>query len=142
MTDPRDSESDPSVLLSAEQLLTTTKWVESGHVRVRRRVVSEMRTIDVEVRREELVIEVRDAAPGTVGESYRGTVLDGPAVQHPVTPAAEPLVLLLREEAPEVVMHRNVYERVTVDVVTVQEATVWRDTVRHEEAVTSTSPTT
>lgn len=44
-----------------------------------------------------------------------GTVLDGAAVAPPTGPV-EPLVIVLREERPEVSTHLYPYERVTVHV--------------------------
>ena len=96
--------------------------------------------VEVHVRREELVVETVDATPGAVSESYRGTALDGPAVPNRVDRASGPLIILLREEVPEVVMRQQTYERVTVDVVCVEETAVWHDTVRRETATVRTSP--
>ena len=126
-----------SVVLSAEQLRTTTEWVQSGQVRLRRRIVSETRTIEVVVRREELTIETVDVTPGAVGESYRGSALDGLAATRPPVDHGPPLVFLLREEVPEIVLRPQVYERVTADVVTVNEVAVWHDRLQHEQADTS-----
>ncbi len=112
---------DLLVVLSGEQLRAGTEWVESGRLRLRRRTVTEARTVEVVVRREELIIETRDTAPGAVGESYRGVALDGPlAFGSPPTS----MVMQLREEVPEVVLRPRVYERVTADVVTVSEVAV------------------
>lgn len=130
---------DPSVVLSGEQLRTGAEWVVAGRVRLRRRVVSQTRTIEVEVRREELIIETHNVAPGAVGESYRGTDMTGPAVPGPDGRQSASLVVLLREEVPEVVLHPQVYERVTADVVTAGEMAVWHDNLRHEEADLSTT---
>lgn len=146
VTDPQGSADRPgtsgeaaggtaTVTLSAEQLLTATEWVESGHVRFRRRIVTETRTVDVEVRREELIIEVRGAVPGPVGESYLGTVLDGPAVAAPVR-SDERVVVLLREEVPVVTMQPRVYERITTEIVRSTGVAVLHDNVRHEEVRT------
>lgn len=134
------SQGEGSVTLSAEQLVTATEWIESGQVRLRRRVVSESRMVEVVVRREELIVEVRNAAVGQVGESYVGTALDGPPVPPPL-PRGAPRVILLHEEVPEIVMRPRVYERVTVDVVMSEEVAVWHDTVRHEYADTETTST-
>ncbi|WP_375504287.1 DUF2382 domain-containing protein [uncultured Jatrophihabitans sp.] len=128
---PADATSE--MVISKEQLVANGAWVESGHVRLRRRVVSETRTVDVVVRREELVVETLDVEPVGPGQRYRGTALDGPPVPRAPIGANEPLVILLREELPEVVVHTQVYERVTAHVETVTEMTLWRDSLRHEE---------
>ena len=133
---PRSS-GEVDVVLSGEQLRTETEWVESGRIRLRRRIVAHTRTIEVVVRREELIIETQDVAPGaegTMGETYRGIAMDGPAVPGPTGDATPPLVLVLREEVPDIVLRPQVYERVTVDVVTVSEVAIWHDDLRHEEA--------
>ena len=135
---PESPERSASVSLSAEQLVAATEWVESGHVRLRRRIVSETRTIEVVVRREELVVDVRDAAFAQVGESYLGTALDGPPVAAPERPGP-PLVMVLREEVPEVVLRPQVYQRVSAEVVTVEQMAVWHDRVRHEEVDVGTT---
>ena len=130
------------VVLSGEQLRLGTEWAESGRVRLRRRVVAHTRTIEVVVRREELIIETQDAAPGAegaVGETYRGIAMDGPAVPGPSPRSTLPLVLALREEVPEIVLRTQVYERVTVDVVTATEVAIWHDDLRHEEADVTTT---
>lgn len=124
------------VTLAAERLRTGTEWVESGRVRLRRRIVSETRTIEVVVRREELIIETHGVIPGpSVGESYRGVDLDGPTIEKPRERA--PLVVALREEVPEVVMRPQVYERVIAEVITSDETAVWQGNVAHEEADTA-----
>ena len=91
--------------------------------------------MNIEVRREELIIEVRGAAPGRVGESYVGTVLDGAVVPAPVLPKGQ-LVIALREEVPEVTMRARVYERVIVEKVVSNDVAVWNDSLRHEQAAT------
>ncbi len=134
---------DPSLILSSEHLVVDTEWVESGRVRLRREIVSETRTVEIVVRREVLVIDVQDVAPGPIGESFVGTSLDGPAVAGPLAAdAGPPLVLVLREEVPEIVLRTQVYERVNAEVVTVEQVAVWHDIVRHEEAATETAQAT
>ena len=99
--------------LRQEQARIGTEWVATGRVRVSRRVVSETRTVQVTVRREALVIET-DAAVAADGAMV-GTVLDGPAVVPPNGPV-EALVIVLREERPEISTRLYPYERVTVHV--------------------------
>lgn len=73
LVDQRDviGKVDPSVVLSGKRLRAGAGWVESGRLRLRRRVITETRTVEVVVRPEELNIETRDLAPGAVGEFYR-----------------------------------------------------------------------
>lgn len=116
--DPQNSagsarQPDPVVTLSGERLRVATQWVESGRVRVRRQVTSETRTVEVTVRREELLVEtqaaaVTDAAPG--GAPSDGEPAPGPHPGH------EPLVFVLSEEVPEVTMRTRAYQQVSVHV--------------------------
>jgi uncharacterized protein (TIGR02271 family) len=80
----------PEVVVHAERLRTGTEVVRTGHVRVRRRLVTEERTVSVPVRREEVDIAAEDLPP----EAWT-----------PVPGAA------LGEEVHEVVLHE---ERVVV----------------------------
>ena len=83
---------------------------------VRKRIVTEVRTVEVTVRREVLEVEhVPD---------------DGPALPVSAEPR-EALSLVLSEEVPVVTLQVQPYERVTLDVHTVQA----------EERVTTTSGT-
>lgn len=99
--------------LPRERVRVGAEWVAAGRVRISRRVVSETRMVQVTLRREELVIET-DAAVATNGAMV-GTVLDGPAVAAPAD-LVEPLVVVLREEWPEIITRMCPYERVTVHV--------------------------
>jgi uncharacterized protein (TIGR02271 family) len=104
---------DVVMTLRQEQLRVGAEWVAAGRVRVRRRVVSETRTVQVTLRREELVLDT-DAAVAVHGATV-GIMFDGPAVAAPTGPV-EPLVIVLREERPEIVTRLYPYERVTVHV--------------------------
>ena len=107
------------VTVSEERLLVSTQWVETGRVRVRRRVTSETRSVQVTVRREELLIET-DAEPGAddtnaantgvANTNADNTVVGEPHLNH------EPLVIVLREDVPEVTVTTRPYERVIVHV--------------------------
>jgi stress response protein YsnF len=118
VTDPPAQAADDAMTLSAEQLTSRSTWVRTGTVRLRRRIVTEQRTVSVQVqvRREELVIDSDgvewDANGVAVG------VLPGDPVPPPAgTPA--PIVMVLREEVPQVVLSVRPYERVTATVVPV-----------------------
>lgn len=116
----------PEVVLHQEQLRVGTRRVPTEKVLVRRRVVSEVRQIEVTVRREEV-------------EVYR-VPLDGHE-QAPVGGPPEPLVILLSEEVPVVQLQTRPYERVTVHVDTVTEQVeVTADLAREQADVRSLDP--
>ena len=107
------------VVLHQEQLRVGTRRVPTKKVLVRRRVVSEVRQIEVTVRREEI-------------EVYR-VPLDGHE-QSPVGGPPEPLVILLSEEVPVVQLQTRPYERVTVHVDTVTEHVEVTEDLAREQA--------
>ena len=126
MTPDNGAAAAPEVVLHSERVHIDVAR-ESVRAVVRRRIVTEVRTIEVTVRREVLEVEhlPADASP------------DEPAL--PV--AAEPrqaLSLLLSEEVPVVHLQVQPYERVTVDVhpVTGEERVT---TTRGEERVELTT---
>lgn len=129
---PYEQPADDAMTLSAEQLVSQTTWVRTGAVRLRRRIVTEQRTIStqVQVRREELVIESDgvewDANGVAVGR------LPGDAVAAPAGPPP-PLVILLREEVPQVVLTVRPYERVTATVTPVTGQAPVTAQLSHEE---------
>ena len=107
------------VVLHQEQLRVGTRRVPTEKVLVRRRVVSEVRQIEVTVRREELeVLRVP---------------LDGHE-QSPVGGPPEPLVILLSEEVPVVQLQTRPYECVTVHVDTVIEQVEVTEHLAREQA--------
>lgn len=130
---PRDralqsSADDASVVRSEERLQVGTRSVVRDRVRVRRRIVTEERSVQVQVRREELVVEHRE-----VGQEGEAGVGDPGLDAGPVGLAArEPLVLLLREEIPEVILRARPYERVTLTVDTVAGQEQVSADLRHE----------
>ena len=113
MTPETGPTADREVVLHEERVhVDVTR--EAVRAVLRRRIVTEVRTIEVTVRREVLEVEHLPA--------------EGPAL--PV--AAEPrqaLSLVLSEEVPVVTLQVQPYERVTVDV----------HNVRSDERVTTTS---
>ena len=125
MTDPRPAAAE--VVLHQEQLRVGTRRVPVEKVLVRRRIVSEVRQVEVTVRREELEVH-RLPLDGREEGSAGG--------------APEPLVILLSEEVPVVQLHTRPYERVTVrvDTVTTQQAVT--ATVAREHADVETLPAT
>jgi stress response protein YsnF len=128
--------SDP-VVLTAEQADVGIEWVVSGRARLRRRIVSETRSIEVVVRREELVIETVDTTTQEDGQVLVGTSSDGPSVQD-VGPVPE-LVIVLNEEVPQVTMTTRPYERVSVQVELGSTQATVTTPVRREEAVVETA---
>ena len=116
---------DDAMTLSGERLVVTAKeWAVTGTVAVRRRVVTETKTIQVTVRREELVVDPPIAPPtgavATDGGADAGTADPGNEVGGDAgsgghsTHAA--LVIVLSEEVPEVSLSVKAYEQVTVYV--------------------------
>lgn len=107
----------PEVVLHRERL--AVDW-ERDVVRavVRRRIVTETRQVQVAVRREVLEVEYLPVAADQRGAE--------PA------PAPEPVVLVLSEEVPVVSLVARPYERVVVDVATVQEPQVVRAELSEE----------
>ena len=116
---------DDAMTLSGERLVVTAKeWAVTGTVAVRRRVVTETKTIQVTVRREELVVD-----PPT-SPSTGSVTTDGGAQGGTADPSSEvggdagsdahtthaALVIVLSEEVPEVSLRVNAYEQVTVYV--------------------------
>jgi len=106
--------------LREEELRTSTEQVEAGEVRVRKDVVSEDRSIDVPVTREEVVIE---RTPVAGREAARGDIGEGEEIRIPV-----------REEQVRVEKTPVVKEEITVGKRQVQDTERVHGTVRREEA--------
>jgi uncharacterized protein (TIGR02271 family) len=105
--------------LREEELLATKERVKAGEVRVRKDVVSEEKTIEVPVTREEVVIERHPVS----GRPATGNIKEGEEIRIPVT-----------EEEVRVEKRPVVKEEITVGKRPVQETETVRDTVRREEA--------
>jgi uncharacterized protein (TIGR02271 family) len=115
-----DSTADAAeVVLSAERLSVGVERVPAGRVRISKRIVEEVRTVQVPLRREELVVTQEPLAA------------DGPL---PAGGPAEDIVLVLREEVPVVSVDTQVYERVVVSVETVRTEETLRTELRTEHA--------
>jgi len=119
-TDHVAPDGPPELVLSEERLHVGTRWVGVERVRVRTRIVTETRRVEVRVRREELVVE------------QVALVDDEPAADVPVG-AQEPQVIVLHEEVPTVSLATRAYERVRVEVVPVDGEVGVRAALRHEE---------
>jgi len=120
-------ETGAQVIRSEERLRVDTTWQPYERVRLARRVVTELRQVDIEVRREELVIE-RDAIPDPGDASGR------PGRPRPDRVGGD-LVIVLSEEVPMITMGTRAYERVRVSVQQVDEQRALSEQVRREEVV-------
>lgn len=116
-TTPIASGEGAEVTLSAEQLRAGVRRVAVEQVRIRTRVVTETRTLTVEVRREELVVERVPLQGGSMASPSEDRGDPGQPV----------LSLVLRQEVPEV----------TTRLVPVEEVRVYRDRVDGTEQVTA-----
>jgi len=105
--------------LREEELRAEKQRVQAGEVRVRKEVVSEERTIEVPVTREEVVIERRPAAEGLTS----GSIDEDEEIRIP-----------LMEEEVRVEKTPVVREEVTLKKRQVQDTQEVSDTVRREEA--------
>ena len=112
------TEGGPAIQLREEEIVPRKQMVEAGEAEVRKEVLTETRTIDVPVRREELVIENRPGAQPAERASGAGETTRIP----------------LREEEVTVDKRPVVYEEVRVGKRQVQETERVSDTVRREEA--------
>jgi uncharacterized protein (TIGR02271 family) len=114
------SGSDERIQLREEELRAEKERVQAGEVRVRKEVVSEERTIDVPVTREEVVIERR---PAEHAGEVSGRIDEDDEIRIPVM-----------EEEVRVEKTPVVREEVTVKKRQVQDTERVSDTVRREEA--------
>ena len=121
---PTTAADDTAMTLSAERLITGTQWVPTGRLVIRRRIVTETRTVEVTLRREELVVEEVGPPEVVPGE---------PAPADSVHGAHEPLVIVLRQEVPDVTVHVEPYELVRVHVGYGSSERELQAQVRHEE---------
>jgi uncharacterized protein (TIGR02271 family) len=114
------AEESQRVELREEELRTEKERVQAGEVRLRKEVVSEDRTIEVPVTREEVVIERRPAAEGRTAE---GAIDEDEEIRIP-----------LMEEEVRVEKTPVVREEVTLKKRQVEDTEEVSDTVRREEA--------
>ncbi len=113
------AQSGDRIELREEELRAEKERVEAGEVRIRKEVVSEERTIEVPVTREEVVIERRPAS----GRESSGNIDDDQEIRIP-----------LMEEEVRVEKTPVVREEVTLRKQQVQGTETVSDTVRREEA--------
>ena len=115
------------MVLSAERLSVGVERVPAGRVRISKRIVEELRTVQVPLRREELVVTQEPVSA------------DGPSS---AGAPAEDLVLVLREEVPVVSVNTQAYERVVVSVETVHAEETVRTELRTEHASVTVTEST
>lgn len=117
MTVDPDPGPGPQVVLRQEHLQVATARQPVERLIVRRVVTSEVRQVDVTVRREEVHLERRPFDGTPAAGDDRGTPTASP------DPAGPVLVVVLSEEEPVVRLRTRPYERVSVylDTVTDQE---------------------
>jgi uncharacterized protein (TIGR02271 family) len=116
---PVDQEDRERIELREEELRASKDRVKAGEVRVRKDVVTEEKTIEVPVTREEVVIERHPAS----GRKASGDIKEGEEIRIPLT-----------EEQVRVEKTPIVKEEITVGKRQVQDTEKVRDTVRREEA--------
>src|SRR5215203_2092875 len=109
-----------SVELREEELQVEKERVQAGEVRLRKEVITEERTVEVPVTREEVVIERRPAASG---REAGGTINEGEEIRVP-----------LMEEEVRVEKTPVVREEVSLRKQQVQDTERVSETVRREEA--------
>lgn len=116
----RSVDGSSTVQLREEELRVEKDQVQAGEVRLRKEVVTEERTIEVPVTREEVVIERRPAASG---RKAGGTIDEGEEIRIP-----------LMEEEVRVEKTPVVREEVSLKKRQVQDTERVSETVRREEA--------
>lgn len=123
---PNPVEPIADIVLSAEVPHTAVHRVPTERVKISRRVVTETRTITVEVRREEVHVD-RIPMPVSTDRVDEGR-------SEPVGSGASPvLTWVLHEELPEVVNRVVAVERVQVFLDSVNDTETVTTDLRHEE---------
>ncbi|MHA3704602.1 DUF2382 domain-containing protein [Jatrophihabitans sp. YIM 134969] len=127
-SDPPVTPGTAETTTRAETLAVDTEWVVAGRVRVRRRIITERRTVEVDVHREVLEIDGDDL------DFHNGRLFGvavGPTIPDVPQPRP-PIVLVLREEVPRVEHDLRAYERVTVTTERVTRTETVHDELRRE----------
>lgn len=120
------------MVLQAETLHAGVRRIPVERVRISKRIVTEIRTVDVEIRREELHVErlLIPEAAASADDPLRSSAA-----------GTEPIVVLvLHEEVPEVLRHVVPVERVRVFRDTTEGTETVSADVRREQAVLLTDP--
>jgi len=127
---PRTDSARPFLTLRAEEPRPRTSWVIAGEVVLRQRVVTERRLVEVQVRREELVVERREFGEGSESE-------DEPPEREPegavrTLGEGETVTILLREEELRIQKVPVVVEEVRISKRVVEETRPVTTTVQRE----------
>jgi uncharacterized protein (TIGR02271 family) len=117
-----DADDRKRLQLREEEIRTSKERVQTGEVTLRKDVVTEEKTIQVPVTREEVVIE-RHAVTGEAATRGAGDIRDGEEIRIPVS-----------EEQVHVEKRPVVKEEITVGKKQVQDTETVRANVRREEA--------
>ncbi|MGI9149824.1 MAG: DUF2382 domain-containing protein [Chloroflexota bacterium] len=124
--------------LREEELVAEKRLVQSGIVRIRRRVIEETRTIDVVVRREDMVVERLPVqhSPGHIAAETAGAEA-GPALAELLRALqlGETLRLPIVEDEIVVQTRPIVTHELVIDKRLVEEVLKLSDTVRREDAL-------
>lgn len=108
---------EQTIQLQEEQLDVDTNKVQTGKVNVSKRVIKEMRTIEVPVEREEVVIKIKKFDDGTHADG----IID-----------EEEIIIPISEEQIHVSKNAVVTEEVTISKETVEEVKHISDSVKKE----------
>src|SRR5579859_7998113 len=117
---PMREQDRDTVQLREEELVAHKERVQTGHVELGKEVVSEQRTLDVPVTREEVTIE--------------RTPVDRRPSDRPMDERTETISVPVHQEQVDLEKHAHVYEEVGVGKRSVQDTEEVSGTVRREEA--------
>ena len=121
--------------LNAERATVGTRLVATERVRISKHIVTETKTVSIEVRREELRVE---RIPVVESDGPAAEVVAGPRSDD----GAPAIVLILREEVPQFRLQVVPVERVQVFVDTLTEVETADVTLHHEKVDVTTEPAT
>ena len=127
-----------TIQIREETLQTFKQWVQTGEVRVHKRVVTENKTFTVPVSREEIIIE-RYPAPNQMagtGTTHTGeSIQDGSGNEGTIVPLAvgEAMTIFLREEQVHIEKVPVFVEQVTLTKRVIQEMRPIHEMVRKEQ---------
>ena len=139
-SDPGGTTGNDVLPLVSEELVPRTQVVQVGEVIVRKTVVTEMRTIEVPVRREEIIVErsiLRQPLAAPSGNRFEQTATsEEPPAQTTDLGADEEVIRIpILEEQVTVEKHPVVREEVRVLKRRVQDVAQVSEQLRHEEPV-------
>lgn len=126
---PSGNDTTPVVTRSEEQVRVTTERYPYQQIRLRKRVVTEERTISVTVRREELVVDRIDLSHHTE-----------PDAPPPSAPTPRDIELILHTEEPVIDMTPVPVERIRVHIRDVDDVSTVNTALTHEEVTIDVHP--